>query len=196
MCGVLLETPTEEFAMGESSLISLYEHRSELLNQLSTALRGRTVALWRVARGGLAMTEAVSRRPPPAGAVEFDVAGVLRRWGRLALPQSLWIGCRVDADRWHVAAVRNDPPAPPPTGLERRSPERLVVELGGRCLGAHERAWLAVDRRSVFLWSALDLLEDCAGRVRTEQGLSDTGRADVLADLASVKDVIEGALQA
>jgi len=71
-----------------------------------------------------------------------------------------------------------------------------VVELGGRCLGAHERAWLAVDRRSVFLWSALDLLEDCAGRVRTEQGLSDTGRADVLADLASVKDVIEGALQA
>src|SRR6266699_1743307 len=149
--------------MGESSLISLYEHRSELLNQLSTALRGRTVALWRVARGGLAMTEAVSRRPPPAGAVEFDVAGVLRRWGRLTLPQSLWIGCRVDADRWHVAAVRNDPPAPPPTGLERRSPERLV---------------------------------DCAGRVRTEQGLSDAGRADVLSDLASVKDVIEGALQA
>src|SRR6266511_3049054 len=178
-CGVLLGTPTEEFAMGESSLISLYEHRSELLNQLSTALRGRTVALWRVARGGLATTEAVSRRPPPAGAVEFDVAGVLRRWGRLALPQSLWIGCRVDADRWHVAAVPNDPPAPPPTDLERRSPERL-----------------AVDRRTVFLWSALDMLEDCAGRVRTEQGLSDTGRADVLADLASVKAVIEGALQA
>src|SRR6266498_6105178 len=188
-CGVLLGTPTEEFAMGESSLISLYEHRSELLNQLSTALRGRTVALWRVARGGLATTEAVSRRPPPAGAVEFDVAGVLRRWGRLALPQSLWVGCRVDADRWHVAAVRNDPPAPPPTGIERRSPERLVVELGGLCLGAHEREWMAVDQATVYLTSALELLETCLGRVRTTEGLSPKDRAHILADLAGVADV-------
>ncbi len=182
--------------MRESSLISLYERRCELLNQLSTALRGRTVALWRVARGGLAMTEAVSRQPPPADDVEFDVAGVLRRWGRLALPQSLWIGCRVDADRWHVAAVRSDPPAPPPTGLERRSPERLVVELGGLCLGAHERAWLAVDQATVYLCSALERLEGCAGRVRTAEGLSATGRAHLLADLANLADVIDGALEA
>src|SRR6266576_2470124 len=81
-----------------------------------------------------------------------------------------------------------------------RAPQRAVEPAEHRpprpYLGAHERAWLAVDRRTVFLWSALDLLEDCAGRVRTEQGLSDTGRADVLSDLASVKDVIEGALQA
>jgi len=182
--------------MRESSLISLYERRCELLNQLSTALRGRTVALWRVARGGLATTEAVSRRPPPDGAVEFDIAGVLRRWGRLALPQSLWIGCRVDADRWHLAAVRNDPPAPPPTGLERRSPERLVVELGGLCLGAHERAWLAVDQATVYLCSALELLEGCSGRVRTAEGLSASGRAHILADLANLADVIDGALQA
>ncbi|HLQ59649.1 MAG TPA: hypothetical protein VK113_09050 [Gemmatimonadales bacterium] len=180
--------------MRESSLIGLYERRCELLNQLSTALRGRTVALWRLARGDLAMTEAVSRRPPPAGAVEFDVARVLRRWGRLALPQSLWVGCRVDADRWHVAAVRSDPPAPPPTGLERRSPERLVVELGGLCLGAHERAWLAVDQATVYLCSALELLERCAGRIRTAEGLSATERAHILADLANLADVIEGAL--
>ena len=131
--------------MSESSLITLYERRCELLNQLSTALRGRTVALWRVVRGGLVTTEAVSRRPPPVDAVEFDVAGELRRWGRLVLPHSLWIGCRVDADHWHIAPVRRDLPAPPPTGLERRSPERLIIELGALCLGAHERAWLAVD---------------------------------------------------
>jgi len=182
--------------MRESSLISLYERRCELLNQLSTALRGRTVALWRVVRGGLATTEAVSRRPPPAGALEFDLSGVLRRWGRLAVPQSLWIGCRVDADRWHVAAVRSDPPAPPPTGLERRSPERLVVELGGLCLGAHERAWLAVDQATVYLCSALELLEGCSGRVRTADGLSASGRAHLLADLANLADVIDGALRA
>jgi hypothetical protein len=182
--------------MRESSLISLYERRCELLNQLSTALRGRTVALWRVARGGPAMTEAVSRRPPPAGALEFDVAGVLRQWGRLALPQSLWIGCRVDADRWHVAAVRSDPPTPPPTGLERRSPERLVVELGGLCLGAHERAWLAVDQATLYLCSALELLEGCAGRVRTAARLSATERAHILADLANLAAVIDDALHA
>jgi hypothetical protein len=182
--------------MGESSLISLYERRCELLNQLSTALRGRTVALWRIVRGGLATTEAVSRRPPPEGIVEFDLAGMLRRWGRLALPQSLWIGCRVDAVRWHVAAVRNDPPAPPPTGLERRSPERLVVELGGLCLGAHERAWWTVDQATVCLSSALGLVETCLGRVRAADGLSPNGRAHILADLARVADVIDGALRA
>jgi hypothetical protein len=182
--------------MSESSLLSLYDRRCELLNQLSTALRGRTVALWRVARGGPAMTEAVSRGPPPADAVDFDVAGVLRRWGRLARPHSLWVGCRVAADRWHVAAVRSEPPAPPPTGLERRSPERLVVELGGLCLGAHERAWSAVDQATVNLCSALELLEGCAGRVRTAQGLSTTGRAHILADLAQLADAIDGMLQA
>ena len=181
--------------MSESSLISLYERRCELLNQLSTALRGRTVALWRVVRGGLVTTEAVSRRPPPDGAVEFDVAGVLRRWGRLALPQSLWIGCRVDADRWHVAAVRRDPPAPPPTGLERRSPERLVVELGALCLGAHERAWLAVDQAAVFLCTARELLENCLDRISVN-GFSASGRARVLADLATVADVLDEALRA
>lgn len=181
--------------MRESSLISLYERRCELLNQLSTALRGRTVALWRVVRGGLATTEAVSRRPPPDGAVEFDVAGELRRWGRLALPHSLWIGCRIDADRWHVAEVRRDPLAPPPSGLERRSPERLVVELGALCLGAHESAWLAVDHAAAYLCSARELVENCLGRIAVEE-LSASGRAHIIADLTNVADVIDGALRA
>lgn len=182
--------------MSESSLQSLYERRSVVLNQLSSALRGRVVALWRVARGGLATTEAVSRPHFPVGAVDFDVGGMLRQWGRQALPDSLWVGCRVDADRWHVAAVRSDPPAPPPTGIERRSPERLVVELGGLCLGAHERAWMAVDQATVYLSSALELLDTCLGRVRTAEGLSPNGRAHILADLAGVADVINDALEA
>jgi hypothetical protein len=180
--------------VSDSSLISVYDRRCELLNQLSTALRGRTVALWRIVRGGLSTTEAVSRRPPAADAVAFDVTGVLREWGRLALPHSLWIGCRVDADRWHVAAVRSDPPAPPPRGLERRSPERLMIELGGLALGAHERVWSSVDQATVYLCSALELLERCSGRVRLAQGLSPQGRTRLLADLANLADVIEGAL--
>ena len=181
--------------MSESSLITLYERRCELLNQLSTALHGRTVALWSVVRGGLVRTEAVSRRPPPDGALEFDVASVLRRWGRLVLPQSQWIGCRVDAERWHVAAVRRDPPAPPPTDLERRSPERLVIELGALCLGAHERAWLAVDQATVFLSTARELLQQCLDRIAVEE-LSASRRAHILADLANVAGVLDEALRA
>ncbi len=179
--------------MRESSLISLYDRRCELLNQLSAALRGRTVALWRIVRGGLPATEAVSRRPPPANAVEFDLLAVLRRWGRVALPHSLWIGCQVDADRWHVAAVRSEPPAPPPAGLERRSPERLVVELGGLCLGAHERTWTAIDQATVYLSSALELLESCLLRVRAGADLTANARAHLLADLADVSNVINEA---
>lgn len=182
--------------MRESSLSSIYERRCVLLNQLSSVLGGRVVALWRVARGGLAMTEAVSRPQPSGGALELDLGGLLRQWGRLALPHSLWIGCRVAADHWHVAAVRSDPPPPPPAGIERRSPERLVIELGGLCLGAHERAWLAVDQATVYLTSALDLLEECLGRIRTAEGLSPIGRAHILSDLANVADVIDGALRA
>lgn len=181
--------------MRESALISLYERRCDLLNQLSAALRGRTVALWRIVRGGLPMTEAVSRRPPPVGELDFDVTGVLRRWGRLALPHSMWVGCRIDASRWHVAAVRSDPPAPPPSGLERRSPERLVIELGGLCLGAYERAWSAVDQATVYLSSALELLESCLSRIRTVDGLTPSGRAHLLADLADVSDVIHDGLR-
>jgi len=179
----------------ESSLLGLYDRRCELLNQVSAALRGRTVTLWRIARDGLPMTEAVSRRPPPADDLEFDLIGTLRRWGRSALPHSLWIGCQMDVDRWHVAAVRSEPPAPPPTALERRSPERLVVELGGSCLGAHERTWSAVDQATVYLCSALELLERSVTRVRSADGLSPNGRARLLADLAGVFDVINDALR-
>lgn len=182
--------------MRESSLQSLYERRCVLLDQLSAALRGRVVALWRLARGGLAMTEAVSRPQRPGGALELDLGGLLQQWGRSAVPQSLWVGCRVDVDRWHVAAVRSEPPAPPPAGLERRSPERLVVELGGLCLGAHERAWAAVDQATVYLCSALEQLESCLGRVRTTEGLTPGGRAHILADLANLADMIDGAMRA
>jgi hypothetical protein len=31
--------------------------------------------------------------------------------------------------------VRREPPAPPPDGVERRSRERLTLELAGLCLG-------------------------------------------------------------
>src|SRR5207249_8708871 len=69
---------------------------------------------------------------------------------RVLCDESLWLGCRLGAHRWHVAPVRDDLPAPPPAAIERRSPERLTLELVGLSLGALER----LDRKSTRLNSS------------------------------------------
>ncbi len=182
--------------MRESSLHSLADRRRALLDQASAALRGRVVALWRMADGGRAVAEIVSAPEPPRHPIEFDLAGLLHRWGRVAPPESLWVGCRMNADHWHVAPVRIDPPERPPTGVERRSPERLVIELAGLCFGALEPMWITADQATVYLCAALEVIESCLRRVRTTDGLSLHARAHLLADLAGVADAIDGALRA
>jgi hypothetical protein len=182
--------------MRESSLLSLMERRRVLLDQASAALRGHVVGLWRVTNGGKTVVEIVSQADPPRELLELDLGGLLHRWGRRARPESLWIGCRTETALWHVAPVRTDPPGPPPSGIERRSPERLVIELAGLSLGALERIRQAADQATVYLCAALEALESCLGRVRREDGLSVGARAHLLADLAGVADAIDGALSA
>lgn len=182
--------------MREPSLLSLYARRRALLDQVSGALHGQVVALWRLPRGGLAVTEAVSRPEQARGGVDFDLKGLLQRWGRVAAPESLWVGCQIAVGHWHVAAVRSDPPEPPPAGIERRSPERLVIELAGLSLGALERLGRAADQATVFLCAAMEVLDTCLGRIRGADGLSVVARAHLLADLAGVADAIDGALRA
>jgi hypothetical protein len=182
--------------MRESSLLTLAEHRRALLEQASAALRGHVVTLWRVVKEGRAVTEVVSRPEPPRDAVEFDLAALLQRWGRAAGPKSRWVGCRMAVDLWHVAPVRSDLPEPPPSGIERRSPERMVIELAGLCLGALERVWVAADQATVYLSAALSVIEQSLSHVREAEGLSARTRAHLLADLAGVADAIDGALSA
>jgi hypothetical protein len=182
--------------MSESSLAFVQQRRCALLDQTSAALRGQMVALWRFERGGRAVPEAVSRPEPPQGALEVDVIGTLKQWGRSAGPESLWLGCRMNGDRWQFASVSTDPPAPPPTGIERRSPERLVLELTGRCLAALEPVWMAADQATVYLCAALEVLENLLTQVRVSEGLSIHTRAQLLAGLASVADSIDHALSA
>src|SRR5207247_3450316 len=50
---------------------------------------------------------------------------------------------RAGEGNWVVAPVRTRPPAPPPEGRERRSRERLTLELAGLCLGLLDRRELA-----------------------------------------------------
>ena len=179
-----------------ASSLTLAERRRVLLDQASAALHGQVVGLWRLVSDCSAVAEVVSRPLSPRAVLDVDFVDLLRRWGRSARPSALWVGCQVTVDQWHIAEVRCGPPAPPPTGVERRSPERLVVDLVALCLGGLERIWVAADQVTVYLCSALDVLDSSLGRVRRTDGLTTRARARLLADLAGVADAIENALTA
>ena len=172
--------------MRDSAPYRLTERRHAILRQTSAALRGQPVTLWRVAKG-IAVAEA---------GIDSDVAPAVRKWFEAVGDRSLWVVCRLEPSRWHVARVRCDVPAPPPDGIERRSPERLVLQLAGLSLGALERIWAVADQTTGYLCGALALLDACLERVRRAQGLTPPVRAHLLADLAVVEDAIEGALDA
>src|SRR2546422_5752431 len=99
--------------MRDSAPHRLTERRQAILRQTSAALRGQPVMLWRVAKG-IAVAEVASPPNPPRDVIEFDVAAALRTWGGEVGDRSLWVVCRLEPSRWHVARVRSDVPAPPP----------------------------------------------------------------------------------
>jgi signal transduction histidine kinase len=109
----------------------------EVLRQTSAVI-GRPVTLWEVTAPHQAIPRATSSAgaPPP-----FDLDTTLRRWNVPVPVGSLWIAALSPAgaeDIWVVAPVRSRPPAPPPGGRERRSRERLMLELAGLAVGAIE----------------------------------------------------------
>lgn len=112
----------------------------EVLRQAS-ALIGRPVTLWEVTGG--AAHELVPRAttdPDPAALPKLDLDATLRRWQRPIPPGSRWVAApRRPGGEWVVAPVRSQPPAPPPDGRERRSRERVVLELAGLTLGLIDR---------------------------------------------------------
>jgi hypothetical protein len=174
----------------------LTERRRAILRQASAALGGRLVTLWRTASEGRAAMEVVSGPAAPREVREADVVAALQAWGLTAGEATSWLVCRLDGARWQGARVRADVPAPPPDGVERRSPERLTLELAGLSLGALERIWATVDQGTIYLCAALAILDTCTGRVCTAEGLTTTTRAHLLADLAGAADAIDGALKA
>jgi len=181
--------------MRDSAPHTLNERRQAILRQASAALQGRLVTLWRMA-SGLVVAELASQPHLPRDVTEFDVAAALRMWGRAVAERSLWVVCRLDPSRWYVVPVRSDVPAPSPTGIERRSPERLILELAGLLLGALERVWAVADQATVYLCAALAVVDASQGRVREARGLTTAARAHLLADLAVIAEAIEGALDA
>lgn len=178
----------------DSAPYRLTERRQAILCQTSAALQGRLITLLRMAQG-LAVAEAASRPIPLRDVIEGSVAAALRTWGYAVGDRSLWLAVSPEPSRWHVARVRTDVPAPPPSGIERRRPERLVLELAGLSLGALERMWAAADQGTVYLCGALAGLDTCLDHVRGAEGMTATARAHLLADLAVVADSIQGALE-
>lgn len=109
----------------------------EVLRQASAVI-GRPVTIWEVT----GPHEAVPRATSSAGApVLFDLHTTLKRW-KVAIPVgSVWIAAPGQASEdqgWLVAPVRSRPASGPPGGRERRSRERLALELAGLAVGCIE----------------------------------------------------------
>lgn len=188
------------------SSLSPEARRREILRQASVALQGRSVTLWEVSQSGAVAPLATSRTAPPYDVTALDVDATLGRWGVPIRAGSRWVGGRVDErGRWCLAPVRTTLPAPPPAGVERRSPERMTLELAGLCLGLAEgtpdggpQAELALlqefaERPSVLahevnnqLVAARSSLSLCIDTVRKLSALAPSHRSELLADLANV----------
>lgn len=108
----------------------------EVLRQAS-AVVGRPVILWEVTGAHEAVQRGSSDPGASASLPKFDLENTLRRWN-VAIPVgSRWVASPgLTPDAWVVAPVRSRPPAPPPGGRERRSRERLALELAGLALGS------------------------------------------------------------
>jgi signal transduction histidine kinase len=190
--------------------------RREILRQASVALAGRVVAMWEVSARAEVVPILASVPSPPPGDTQLDLSSMLQRWSAPIIQGSRWVGCRLDdAGHWCVAPVRNQPPAPPPAGVERRSRERITLELAGLCLGLVDQTQVGVRPRvpesdalaelvrqpSVIahevanpLTAALAGLDWCFKRVRETASLDPAFREGLLEDLASVGEGMEQAI--
>src|SRR6266487_5932222 len=114
----------------------MQEHRREVLREASIALQVRAVTLWEVSSRAEVIPVMTTAPTSQSGDTRLDLDSTLHRWGAPIIQGSRWVGCRLDdAGAWCIAPVRKQPAAPPPDGVERRSRERVTLELAGLCLG-------------------------------------------------------------
>ncbi len=164
----------------------MQEHRREVLREASVALQGRAVTLWEVSSRAEVVPVLTSAGSAQGADTRLDLDSTLHRWGAPIIQGSRWVGCRLtDAGMWCIAPVRKQPAAPPPDGVERRSRERITLELAGLCLGLVEQPLTAA-------LASLDLSLDL---IRTTESLAPHFRAELLQELAGVGEGMEQAIQ-
>lgn len=195
---------------------SIPQLRSEVLRQASIALQGRPVTLWEVSARAEVSPIQTSVDNPTSVDTALDLDHTLHYWGAPIIQGSRWVGCRLnDGGPWCVAPVRKQPAAPPPGGVERRSRERITLELAGLCLGlvdqppAPARPRLAepdslaelVRQPSVIahevanpLTAALASLDLAVDLVRVTEGLEPGFKAELLEELGGVGDGMDQAI--
>jgi signal transduction histidine kinase len=120
----------------EESLTAVFRgDAGEVLRQAS-AVVGRPVVLWEVTGADEAVPRASSEPDARARVPNVDLQAILRRWNIPIPVGSRWVASPgATPEAWVIAPVRSRPPAPPPGGRERRSRERLALELAGLALG-------------------------------------------------------------
>jgi signal transduction histidine kinase len=109
---------------------------AEVLRRASAVLHGRMVGVWEVSPERSLVPVATNVTESLAWDATPEVVDALRHLAMPAGPGSRWVAGRLSTTgQWCVAPVRDQVPAPPPNSHERRSRERLALELAGLCLG-------------------------------------------------------------
>jgi signal transduction histidine kinase len=109
---------------------------AEVLRRASAVLHGRMVGVWEVARDDSLVPVATNATEEQARDVTPQVHLAIRHIKMPHPPGTRWVAGRTSENgNWTVAPVRDRVPDPPPHAQERRSRERLALELAGLCLG-------------------------------------------------------------
>ena len=113
----------------------------EVLRQASVALGGRAVHVWEAAGTERMVLHATSNGEPAPPGLDQELSAALQRWQVPIRHGTKWVSSRHDdSAAWVIAPIRSRPANPPPQGQERRSRERMVLELAGLCLGLADSA--------------------------------------------------------
>jgi len=166
----------------------------EVLRQTSAVI-GRPVTIWEVTGPHEAVPRATSSAGAPA---PFDLHTTLKRW-KVPIPVgSVWIAAPGPASEdqgWLVAPVRSRPASGPPGGRERRSRERLALELAGLAVGCIENLSHAPDPTGAMVHQATNPLT--AARAGLQLAMESIGHwEDLAADrrstlLDELREVLE-----
>src|SRR5438477_382366 len=127
--------------MSRTSSSGAGQRWQEILRRVAIALQGREVGVCEAdSRGRMHLLAASSAGDLGSVAVD-EVEATLRELGEVqgaGRRPRLWVAGRLRPKHWCVTPVWGALPQPPPAGVERRSPERLTLELGGVCIGLIE----------------------------------------------------------